>query len=352
VTVSVDAGGFSSTTLTNEAGVFSVPCVPTLAGGLCLSGYRTGGGQTSYFIVGGITPVPGGVTATGTHTLIVNDSAFVLIPGGAFQMGDSFRELQLEGRPVHQVNVSAFFLQARETTKAEWDTVRTWALANGYTFENLGLGKGTDHPVHSVSWYDVVKWCNARSQKEGLVPCYYTNVARTTVYKTGRVDVTNDQVLWTANGYRLPTEAEWEKAARGGLDGKRFPWGDTITHSLANYNSLRGFVYDVSPTRWYHPKYATGGFPTTSPVGSFAANGYGLHDMTGNVFEWCWDRYGDAYYRSSPETDPRGPSTGSIRVHRGGSWVDAAIYGRVAHRDWDFPYNSPSWQGFRPARGR
>ena len=92
VTVSVDAGGFSSTTLTNAAGLFSVPCVPTLDGGLCLSGYRTGGGQTAYFIAGGITPVPGGVTATGTHTLIVNDSAFVLIPGGTFQMGDAFGE--------------------------------------------------------------------------------------------------------------------------------------------------------------------------------------------------------------------------------------------------------------------
>ena len=351
VTVSVDAGGFFSTTLTNADGVFSVPCVPTLDGGLCLSGYRTGGGQTAYFIAGGITPVPGGVTATGTHTLIVNDSAFVLIPGGTFQMGDAFGEGRIDERPVHPVNVSAFFLQARETTKAEWDTVLTWALANGYTFDS-GLGKGTDHPVHSVIWYDVVKWCNARSQKEGLVPCYYTNVARTTVYKTGRVDVTNDEVLWTANGYRLPTEAEWEKAARGGLDGKRFPWGDTITHSLANYSSNSSFAYDTSPTRGYHPLYLTGRLPYTSPVGSFAPNGYGLYDMTGNVWEWCWDRYGSTIYASAATNDPRGPSTGSGRVLRGGSWSDFAVNCRVAFRGWNYPSNGYSNDGFRPARGR
>jgi formylglycine-generating enzyme required for sulfatase activity len=348
VTVSVDAGGFSSTTLSNAAGMFSVPCVPTLDGGLCLSGYRTGGGQTSYFIAGGISPVPGGVTVTGTHTLLLNDSAFVLIPGGTFEMGDSFGEGTSDERPVHPVNVSAFFLQARETTKAEWDTVRTWALANGYTFDNTGLGKGANHPVHSVSWYDVVKWCNARSQKDGLVPCYYTNVARTTVYKTGRVNVTNDQVLWTANGYRLPTEAEWEKAARGGLQARRFPWGDTITHSLANYYSDSFASYDTSPTRGYHPAYRG----DTSPVGSFAPNAYGLYDMVGNVWEWCWDWYGSNYFTSSPTVNPLGPVSGSIRVLRGGSWDDSANDCRVSFRGWGFPSGWNFYVGFRPARGQ
>ena len=361
VTVSVDAGGFSSTTLTNAAGLFSVPCVPTLDGGLCLSGYRTGGGQTAYFIAGGITPVPGGVTVTGTHTLLANDSAFVLIPGGTFQMGDSFGERWNHERPVHAVRVSEFFIQARETTKAEWDTVLTWALANGYTFDHWGYWKegAADHPVCGVNWHDVVKWCNARSQKESLVPCYYTNAARRTVYKTGRVIMNNNQVLWTANGYRLPTEAEWEKAARGGLAGKRFPWGDTITHSLANYNSSSSYANDTSPTRGYHPLYSSGNqMDYTSPVGSFAPNGYGLYDMTGNVEEYCWDKFNFSYYTWGAATDPQGPfgfiTSDEERVCRGGSFRSGAIYGRVAARTWGMPWGTvPSCGGgFRPARGR
>lgn len=110
-----------------------------------------------------------------------------------------------------------------------------------------------------------MKWANARSEKEGLVPCYYTDDTQTTVYRTGTVDVQNDWVKWIACGYRLPTEVEWEKAARGGAAGHRYPWSatDAIDHSRANYDS--------------------GG---TTPVGSFAPNGYGLYDMAGNVWEW------------------------------------------------------------------
>ena len=267
-------------------------------------------------------------------------------------MGDSFGEGFSDERPAHTVDVSAFFLQARETTQAEWDGVRTWGLANGYTFDNAGQGKGADHPAQTVSWYDVVKWCNARSQKEGLVPCYYLDASRTQVYKTGQVNLANDQVLWTANGYRLPTEAEWEKAARGGLEGKRFPWGDTITHSLANYYSDQTYAYDASPTRGHHPVYASGNEPYTSPVGSFAPNGYGLYDMTGNVWEWCWDWYESAYYSVGATNDPRGPAAGSTRVYRGGSWVTVAINCRVAFRNGSNPSIREDTLGFRPARGR
>jgi formylglycine-generating enzyme required for sulfatase activity len=140
-----------------------------------------------------------------------------------------------------------------EVTKVLWDEVKTWATAHGYSFDNAGLGKTANHPVCWVFWYDAVKWCNARSEKEGRVPAYYIDAAQTKVYRTGQVDVQNDWVKWNS-GYRLPTDAEWEKAARGGASGHRFSWSDvdTISHSQANYYSEPG-GYDLGPTRGYHP---------------------------------------------------------------------------------------------------
>lgn len=155
------------------------------------------------------------------------------IPAGEFQMGDSFHEGADFESPLHKVYVSAFSIDRFEVTKALWDEVYLWATNNNYEFSSRGLGKGPNHPVHNINWYDAVKWCNARSEKEGRIPAYYTNAAQTSVYRAGRIDVQNSHVKWTAS-YRLPTEAEWEKAARGGLSDKRFPWGDTISHSQAN----------------------------------------------------------------------------------------------------------------------
>lgn len=352
VTVSTETGEFFSTTTTGEEGSFSVPDVPTVSGPLCLSGHITMAAESHYFIAGKVAPVPGGITATGEHTLTANSAAFVLIPLGTFQMGDSLREGVPHELPVHAVNVSAFFLQAKETTKAEWDEVRAWALENGYDFDNAGEGKGVDHPVNGVSWYDVVKWCNARSEMEELVPCYHTDVEHIAVYRTGQVDLTNEMVKWDAQGYRLPTDAEWEKAARGELQGRRFPWGDTITHSLANYMSDSNFAYDISETRGHHPDYNDGSNRYTSPVGSFAPNCHGLFDMTGNVREWCWDWYGHNYYASSPDANPLGPPSGSLRVFRGGSWSDHAQFSRVASRDGSRPSSRVHSLGFRPARGQ
>ena len=134
--------------------------------------------------------------------------------------------------------------------------------------------------VHTISSHDAVKWCKARSVKEGRTPAYYIDGAQTVVYRSGQVDVQNDSVKWNL-GYRLPTEAEWEKAARGGFSWKPFPWGDTITHSQANYNSVASDTYGISPTRGFHPTFQNGGQPFTSPAGYFAANGYGLYDICG-----------------------------------------------------------------------
>jgi Sulfatase-modifying factor enzyme 1 len=184
--------------------------------------------------------------------------------------------------------------------------------------------------VHSISWFAMVKWCNARSQKDGLTPCYTVSGV---TYKTGNSDAV--ACNWSANGYRLPTEAEWEKAARGGVSGKRFPWGtDTISYSQANYSASTSFSYDLSRgASSSHPTYATEPMPYMSPVGSFAANAYGLHDMAGNVWEWCWDWYDPPTYVSG-STDPRGAAWGFVRVLRGDCWGYDASACRAADRDY------------------
>jgi formylglycine-generating enzyme required for sulfatase activity len=270
------------------------------------------------------------------------------IPAGSFQMGDSL-DGNRYAQPVHTVYVSAFAMDKYPVTKALWDDVYNWAITHGYSFGYAGSGKAANHPVQTVAWYDCVKWCNARSEKAGLVPAYYTSAAQTTVYRAGWVKVQNDWVKWSS-GYRLPTEAEWERAARGGASGQRFPWGNTITHSNANYFSDSSVPCDTSPTRGYHPTFATGSSPYTSPVDYFAPNGYGLYDMSGNVLQWCWNW--SANYSAAPATDPRGPGgVLTYRVLRGGSWHDDAVSALCAYRlNW-FPDSAYSYFGFRCVRG-
>lgn len=284
---------------------------------------------------------------------------FVQIPGGEFQMGDTFNEGNAHERPVHPVFVSTFYIQAKETTKSQWDVVYKWALKHGYTFDNAGVGRSANHPVVYINWFDAVKWCNARSEMEGLTPCYrvINNSGPDTVYRTGQVIDSLRYVVWTANGYRLPTEAEWEKAARGGESGRRFPFGETINFDWANYYAFPETAsYDLAEEEGFHPVFGfnvafRAPYLGTSPVGSFSANGYGLYDVIGNADELCWDIFkSDTYSAEGPFNDPRGPEYSgmdSSRVLRGGSFSSNE---RVAGRRQvtkDFTYN---YIGFRTVR--
>lgn len=270
-------------------------------------------------------------------------AGMVLIPAGSFTIGSDEYPVSSE-QPTHSVNVSAFYMDRYEVTKALWDEVYNWAITHGYSFDFGGQGKASNYPAHTMTWYEAVKWCNARSEKEGRTPAYYTSASQTVVYRSGQVTVDNSWVKWNG-GYRLATEAEWEKAARGGTSGHRFPWGNTITHSQANYYSSTNFTYDISPTRGFHPTFNDAVFPYTSPAGYFAPNGYGLYDMAGNVWEWCWDWYGA--YSSGSQTDPRGAASGSYRVNRGSSWDSNASSCRTAYRSLYNPSSRNSEIGFR-----
>ncbi len=198
----------------------------------------------------------------------------VYVKGGTFQMGstndDSVKML------VHSVTVNKFYIGKYEVTQKEWEDVMGSNPSRKYGF-------GNNYPVYFVSWYDAVEFCNAKSETESLTPCY---------------DLNYWSCDFTANGYRLPTEAEWEFAARGG-------------------NRSNGYQYsgsnDIDSVAWYRNNASK----KTHPVGRKEANELGVYDMTGNVFEWCNDWY--ERYSSSSQTNPRGASTGSDRVYRGGS---------------------------------
>ncbi len=283
-------------------------------------------------------------------------SGMTYIPSGTFTMGDTL-DGESDAIPTN-VYVSAFYVDVNLVSYAQWMSVYFWATNHGYGFDNAGSGKAAYNPVQMVYWCDCVKWCNARSQQTGLTPVYYTDTNLTQVYTNG--ETTNVFANWAAGGFRLPTEAEWEKAARGGLSGQRFPWGNTISESQANYlGQPSEFSYDLGPYNGYNTNFEAGGQPYTSPVGYFTSNGYGLYDMAGNVLEWCWDWYaGPPYPAGSPYlggTNPRGPasSPSGQRVERGGAWFYSAYNARCADRVSGNPEtNATPHLGFRCVIGQ
>lgn len=242
-------------------------------------------------------------------------AGMVFIQGGTFSMGSSDRDQ----KPAHQVTVSSFNMSAKEVTQAEYEAVMGI---------NPSKFKGAPLPVEHVSWFDAINYCNARSVKEGLSPVYTWSGSILSYAKNGTI------VTWNrdANGYRLPTEAEWEYAARGGKEGQGYIYAGSVS------------LDDIG---WFKENSGK----TTHPAGLKQPNELGLYDMSGNVWEWCWDWYGK--YAAGNQTDPSGPSleigANSFRVRRGGSFL-STIDCAVTFRYPVAPWLSYTEMGFRVVR--
>lgn len=234
---------------------------------------------------------------------------FVLIEGGTFQMGSPEDEAwRSDDETQHTVTVSDFYMSAYEVTQAEYAEVMG---------ENPSNFSGDDLPVENVSWLDAVAYCNARSEAEGLTP----------VYTVGGQNVSWDR---SANGYRLPTEAEWEYACRAGTT-TPFYLADSPSAEEANYYGHYPYQIEENYFSQGNLTVRPGEYrQTTVAVDSFAPNPNGLYNMNGNVSEWVWDYYGA--YPTEEQTDPTGPDSGSLRVYRGGGWNDFAKNMRSAYR--------------------
>lgn len=225
----------------------------------------------------GFTPTGKAIAET-MDSLVIGGITFVRIPGGSFAMGDNSSHAQMNEQPIHRVTLNSFWIASTEITLMQWKAFLDQAVYPA----GRSQAKGPMHPVVGVTWEDAVAYCRWFSERYGV-------------------------------RMRLPSEAEWEHAARGGLEGRQFPNGDIMTPRDANYTSSGSIA-----------------------VAQFPANGYGLYDMAGNVFEWTGDWYNKEYYQVSPPTDPRGPVTeeGKLQRHvdRGGGWCMGVEMVRVSVR--------------------
>lgn len=278
-----------------------------------------------------------GVNLPGTaaqRPQVVNDGYgdFLLVPAGRFTMGDTFGDGHSRERPAHVVDVDAFYVGKYEVTNGDWrrfrddpgyddptfwpnghivpkDQIPYWTQANNH---GGGTAGSDPYPVLGVNWDGATAYCNWLSAKTG---------------KT----------------YRLPTEAEWEKAARG-TDRRRFPWGNTIDRSLANFVGAQPF--DTGRPVGFYDGSRRGDLQTKSN-----ASPYGAFDMAGNVMEWTADWYDRDYYATSPAKNPKGPATGAYRVLRGGTFFMEAFDQRVTSRTAAWPsLQAHRMIGFRPVR--
>jgi formylglycine-generating enzyme required for sulfatase activity len=274
---------------------------------------------------------------------------FAAIRGGTFQMGSPGSEPDRDDDTEiqHRVSVSNFYMKAREVTVKEFREfvnaaayvttaeksgggyvlnfwTNAWELRTGANWKNPGIEQRDNHPVVMVSWFDAAAYCNWLSERDGLEPAYTIN---------------GETVTWNSEktGYRLPTEAEWEYACRAGSSGA-FNTGVTISTDQANFN---GKLNNSNTNSLYRER--------TTPAGSFGPNAWGLYDMHGNVWEWCWDWNSD-YPAGATQQDPAGPAQGTERINRGGGWSSSSGTIRSAYRSYDTPATSGNNLGFRIVR--
>ena len=243
----------------------------------------------------------------------------VLVTGGTFTMG-STDALDYGASPTHSVTLSSFYIAKTEVTQGQWKAVMG---SNPSYFPSVG----DNGPVEQVSWYSCISYCNKLSIKEGKTPVYSINgITDPANWPTDTALLNHPVRNTTAKGYRLPTEAEWEYAAKGG--------NQTHSYTYSGSNTLDSVAWNY---------YNSGN--TTHTVGAKASNELGISDMSGNVYEWCWDWYGA--YSSTAQTNPTGASSGSSRLLRGGSWDVNDYYCRVSYRYYYYPDYVNFYFGFR-----
>jgi formylglycine-generating enzyme required for sulfatase activity len=249
------------------------------------------------------------------------EAELVLIEAGPFLMGSN--DLTSAEKPVHKLYVESFYIGKFEVTNSQY---KAFCDATGRPYPEAEwspdgesslsyLKEQPDYPVVGINWEDAVAYCQWLSNNTG-------------------------------KNYRLPTEAEWEKAARGGAEGQSYPWGNEEFNSDGRYRANCGSESDNDRIR------KQDGFLNTSPIGSFPPNKFGLYDMAGNVWEWCADYYDESYYSKSPEANPLGPNSGEKRVLRGGSWFGGPKHMECAARLWNYPLIRYASTGFRVAMSR
>ncbi len=249
---------------------------------------------------------------------VINDG-MIFVEGGTFQMG--FNKGDFFEKPVHQVTLGSFYISPYEVTQGLWQQVMRKNISHQRAMKNPPgriKGEGYSYPIYYVSWYDAVEFCNELSRLNGLEPCY-----------SGEGE--NIRCNFEANGYRLPTEAEWEYAARGGI------------RSGGNQYAGSRFIDKIA---WYQNNSSV----RTNEVGLLDPNELGLYDMSGNVNEWVWDSF--CLYKALSAVDPVVSDCMDYRVYRGGSWSHSAEYSRVTYRMGDVPETRLNNLGFRIARSR